>query len=232
MSIFERTELLLGSDAILKLNNCHVLVFGVGGVGGYVCEALARSGVGFIDIVDNDCVSMSNINRQIIATYDNIGLPKVDVMKKRLLSINPKIVINTLNTFVTKDNIALFAFSSYDYVIDCIDTISAKIAIVEACNSNNVKLISSMGAANKLNPMGFMIKDINKTTVDPIARVMRYELRKRGIKKLKVCYSEELPKHIDFSYEGNKRVVGSIATVPSACGLLIANEVILDLIEV
>ena len=203
MSIFERTELLLGSDAILKLNNCHVLVFGVGGVGGYVCEALARSGVGFIDIVDNDCVSMSNINRQIIATYDNIGLPKVDVMKKRLLSINPKIVINTLNTFVTKDNIALFAFSSYDYVIDCIDTISAKIAIVEACNSNNVKLISSMGAANKLNPMGFMIKDINKTTVDPIARVMRYELRKRGIKKLKVCYSEELPKHIDFSYEGN-----------------------------
>lgn len=236
MNEFQRTALLLGEDNILKLNNKTVAIFGVGGVGGYVCEALARSGVGHFVIVDNDNVSITNINRQIIALHNTIGRAKVDVMKERILSINPNAEVIAINEFILPNNSSSFDFKSYDYVVDCVDTVTAKIEIVLKSIEGSTKVISSMGAGNKLNPQAFKVTDIYKTSVDPLARVLRYELRKRGVKKLKVVYSTEQPLKIDDSNidedKGLRRTLpGSNAWVPASAGLLIASEVIKDLIE-
>lgn len=230
---FSRTEMLLGKNSMEKIYNSKVIVFGVGGVGGYVVETLARCGVGSIDIVDNDTVSITNINRQIIATMDSIGEYKVDVMKKRILAINPNCRVNAYKCFFLPENQDEFDFSLYDYIIDAVDTVSAKIALVVKANSTNTPIISSMGAGNKLNPQGFMIKDIYKTSVDPLARVMRYELKKRGIKKLKVGYSEEIPLKIENNFDESikRSIPGSNSFVPASLGLLIASEVIKDLIK-
>ena len=228
---FSRTELLLGKDKIELLKNKKVLIFGIGGVGGFVCEALARSGIGYFDLVDNDKVSISNINRQIIATTKTIGLYKTELMKERIISINPSAVINTFNIFYTKDNQDVFDFNNYDYIIDCIDTVTSKLLIIEKATKLNKNIISSMGTGNKINPMMLEISDIFKTSVDPLAKVMRYELRKRGIKKLKVLYSKELPMKLEEEIinENNKVIPGSISFVPSTAGLIIASEVIKDL---
>ena len=228
---FSRTELLLGKDKIELLKNKKVLIFGIGGVGGFVCEALARTGIGFFDLVDNDKVSISNINRQIIATTKTIGLYKTELMKERIISINPSAVINTFNIFYTKDNQDVFDFNNYDYIIDCIDTVTSKLLIIEKATNLNKNIISSMGTGNKINPMMLEISDIFKTSVDPLAKVMRYELRKRGIKKLKVLYSKELPMKLEEEIinENNKVIPGSISFVPSTAGLIIASEVIKDL---
>jgi tRNA threonylcarbamoyladenosine dehydratase len=230
---FSRTELLIGSEAIKKLNNSRVAVFGVGGVGGYVVEALARSGVGQIDIIDNDTVSLTNINRQIIATYETIGRYKVDVMEERILSINPNCLVNKYKTFFLPENKDTFPFEKYDYVVDAIDTVAGKIGIIEKCNSLNIPLITACGCGNKLNPQGFIVTDIYKTKIDPLARVLRVELKKRGIKKLKVVYSQEQPiKPLKSEEESTKRAIpGSNAFVPSSAGLLIASVVVKDLIK-
>ena len=236
MNEFQRTALLLGEDNILKLNNKTVAIFGVGGVGGYVCEALARSGVGHFVIVDNDNVSITNINRQIIALHNTIGRAKVDVMKERILEINPNAEVIAIKEFILPNNSSSFDFKSFDYVVDCVDTVTAKIEIVLKSIEGSTKVISSMGAGNKLNPQAFKVTDIYKTSVDPLARVLRYELRKRGVKKLKVVYSTEQPLKIDDSNidedKGLRRTLpGSNAWVPASAGLLIASEVIKDLIE-
>ena len=228
---FSRTELLLGKDKIELLKNKKVLIFGIGGVGGFVCEALARTGIGYFDLVDNDKVSISNINRQIIATTKTIGLYKTELMKERIISINPSANVKTYNIFYTKDNQDVFDFNNYDYIIDCIDTVTSKLLIIEKATKLNKNIISSMGTGNKINPMMLEISDIFKTSVDPLAKVMRYELRKRGIKKLKVLYSKELPMKLEEEIinENNKVIPGSISFVPSAGGLIIASEVIKDL---
>ena len=232
MEELSRTKMLLGKDSVDKLKDKRVIVFGIGGVGGYVCEAIARTGVGVIDLVDNDTVSLSNINRQIIALHSTVGKFKTEVMKERIFDINPEIKVNIYNTFLTKDNISDFDFTKYDYVVDAIDTVSAKIALVEACNMTNTPIISSMGAGNKLDPCAFKVADIYKTSVCPLARVMRNELKKRGIKKLKAVYSEEAPVVTGESaeYEG-KRPPASCAFIPSVVGLIIASELIKDLIK-
>ena len=228
---FSRTELLLGKDKIELLKNKKVLIFGIGGVGGFVCEALARTGIGYFDLVDNDKVSISNINRQIIATTKTIGLYKTELMKERIESINPSANVKTYNLFYTKDNQDVFDFNNYDYIIDCIDTVTSKLLIIEKATKFNKNIISSMGTGNKINPMMLEISDIFKTSVDPLAKVMRYELRKRGIKKLKVLYSKELPMKLEEEIinENNKVIPGSISFVPSVGGLIIASEVIKDL---
>ena len=222
---FSRTELLLGKDKIELLKNKKVLIFG------FVCEALARTGIGYFDLVDNDKVSISNINRQIIATTKTIGLYKTELMKERIISINPSANVKTYNIFYTKDNQDVFDFNNYDYIIDCIDTVTSKLLIIEKATKLNKNIISSMGTGNKINPMMLEISDIFKTSVDPLAKVMRYELRKRGIKKLKVLYSKELPMKLEEEIinENNKLIPGSISFVPSAGGLIIASEVIKDL---
>lgn len=231
---FSRTELLLGTDAIKKLHNAKVAIFGVGGVGGYVCEALVRSGVGHFELIDNDDVSITNINRQIIATHSTVGRNKVDVMTERMLDINPNADIKPRKCFFLPENADEFDFSEYDYVVDAVDTVAAKIELAVRCHQANVPIISSMGAGNKLDPTGFKIADINKTSVDPLARVMRRELRNRGIKKLKVVYSEEkaIKPVIEIQEDVNKRSIpGSTAFVPSVVGLIIASEVIKDIIK-
>lgn len=223
--IFSRTELLLGKEAIDKLKNSRVAVFGVGGVGGYTVEALVRSGIGTIDIIDNDTVAESNINRQIIATSENIGEYKVDTAKKRILKINPNVIVNTHKCFYLPETADEFDFSDYDYVVDAIDTVSGKIALVCQAQKAGTPIISSMGAGNKLDAAAFEVADIYKTSVCPLARVMRRELKKRGIKKLKVVYSkEEAIKHSESS-----NFPGSVAFVPSVAGLIMAGEVIKDL---
>ena len=230
---FSRTELMLGKNAIDKLKASRVAVFGVGGVGGYVVEALARAGVGNFDLIDNDVVSISNINRQIIATLDTIGLPKVEVMKNRILSINKDANINVYQCFYLPSNEHLFDFSKYDYVVDAVDTVTAKISIIMKAKENNVKVISSMGTGNKLDPTKFEISDIYKTSVCPLAKVMRHELKKRGVKSLKVLYSKELPVELSetLTADNGKVVPGSVSFVPSVAGLIIAGEVIKDLIK-
>lgn len=234
---FLRTQLLLGEGAMKRLAGSRVAVFGIGGVGGYVAEALVRSGIGEIDIIDNDTVNVTNINRQIFATYDSIGKLKVDVAFDRLKSINPDVKINKYNVFYTTENSDEFDFSVYDYVVDAIDTVSGKISIIVNSQKCGTPVISSMGAGNKLDPTQFEISDIYKTSVCPLARVMRYELKKRGIKKLKVVYSKEKPivpnyDNTDFELENTKKKVpGSVAFVPSVVGLIIAGEVIKDLIK-
>ena len=230
---FSRTEMLLGKEGIKKLQKSRIIVFGVGGVGGYCIEALTRSGIGNIDIVDNDLVSITNINRQIIATLKTIGKYKVDVMKERMLEINPDVKVNVFKTFYTPDNSSEFNFSKYDYVVDAIDTVKSKIELVLKAKEADTPIICAMGAGNKLEPAKFEVNDIYKTSVCPLARVMRTELKKRNIKKLKVVYSKESPikplKNLEKT--AKRQTPGSIATLPSVMGLIIANEVIKDLIS-
>lgn len=226
---FSRTETLLGLDKMNKLKNSRVIIFGVGGVGGYVIEALTRSGFKQIDIVDFDSVSLTNINRQIIALHSTVGKLKIDVMKERMLDINPNIVVNTYPVFLDDTNIESFNLSQYDYVVDAIDSVTSKILLIEYCVKNNIKIISSMGTGNKLDPSLFKISDISKTSVCPLAKVIRYELRKRGINHLKVLFSTETPIKNFVEGEGNKLAPSSISFVPSSAGLLIASEVIKDL---
>ena len=229
---FARTELLLGKDAVEHLSHCRVAVFGIGGVGGYVCEALARSGVGSFDLIDNDKVCLSNINRQIIATMKTVGEYKTRVMKNRILDINPEAVVNTYECFFLPETAADFPFDQYDYVVDAIDTVTAKIELVMQCRKAGVPIISSMGAGNKLDPTQFRVADIYKTKMDPLAKVMRRELKKRGVTKLKVVYSEEEPISLPESEpqpNGRRSTPGSTAFVPSVAGLIIAGEVIKDL---
>ena len=229
---FSRTELLLGKEGVEKLKRARVAVFGVGGVGGYVVEALARSGVGALDLIDKDVVSESNINRQIIALHSTVGQLKTEAAANRARDINPHIVVRTHNVFYLPENAQEFDFSQYDYVVDAIDTVSGKIALIEQAKRSNTSVISSMGAGNKLDPTAFEVADITKTSVCPLARVMRRELKKRGIEHVKVVYSKEepLPSNVTDE-ESGKSVPGSIAFVPSVVGLIIAGEVIKDLIK-
>lgn len=230
--MFSRTELLIGSKAVEKLANSRVAVFGVGGVGGYVVEALVRSGIGTLDLVDNDDVSISNINRQIIATTKTVGRSKVDVAKERALEINPNVKINTYQMFYTSETSGQFDFSQYDYVVDAIDTVGGKLSLVEKSKSAGTPIICAMGAGNKLDPTMFEVADISQTSVCPLARVMRTELKKRNISGVKVVYSKEIPQKSDLIDEKTgKSIPGSISFVPSVVGLIIASEVIKDLIK-
>lgn len=221
---FSRTAQLIGEENVKNLFSKHIIVFGCGGVGGFVVEALARSGIGKISLVDNDSVNISNINRQIIALHSTVGKQKVDVLKNRILDINPNCQVFTFNTFFLPENSHSFDFSQYDYVVDAVDTVTAKIEIIKKSKDANVPIISSMGTGNKLNPLAFKVADISKTNVCPLARVMRNELKKRGISKVKCIYSEELPVI-------QTQTPASIAFVPSVAGLLIASEVIKDLMK-
>lgn len=232
---FNRTELLLGKENMEKLKKAHVLIFGIGGVGGYVVEALARSGIYHFTLVDNDVISETNINRQIIATLDNIGEDKVEVMKKRILSINKEAEVEIRKCFYLPETADQFDFSEYDFVVDCVDTVSAKLSIIIEAKKNNVPVISAMGAGNKLNPAMLEVADISKTSVDPLAKVIRTELRKRGINHLKVVYSKEQPikttdPNVELKEKSQRPVPGSNAFVPSAMGLIMASEIIKDLI--
>lgn len=234
---FSRTALLVGEEAIEKLQASRVAIFGIGGVGGYVAEALARSGVGCFDLIDNDTVALTNLNRQIIATHATLGQPKVQVMAERIHAINPEAKVHVHQCFFLPENAHEFDFAQYDYVVDAVDTVAAKIAIIMAAKAANVPVISSMGAGNKMDPGKFQVADIFKTSVDPLARVMRQEMKKRGVKKLKVVYSTELPL-TPVDAEGacqaeapqRRALPGSTAFTPSAAGLLLASEVVKDLI--
>ncbi|MBQ2932933.1 MAG: tRNA threonylcarbamoyladenosine dehydratase [Clostridia bacterium] len=231
---FSRTEMLLGTENMNKLQTAHVAVFGLGGVGGHAVEALARSGVGCFSLFDADTVAESNLNRQIIATIDTVGKNKTEAMKNRILSINPDAKVITHKIFYLPENADNFLLSGYDYVVDAIDTVSAKIELAVRCENEGIPLISSMGTGNKLNPAELKVTDIYKTSVCPLARVMRRELKARGIKKLKVVYSEEKPITPLFaeSSTNGKQSPGSTAFVPSVAGLIIASEVIKDLCDI
>lgn len=220
---FQRTRQLLGSEEVDRLQEASVLLFGIGGVGGFTCEALARAGVGRIHIVDKDVVDVTNINRQIIATHDTVGRPKVDVMQERLLSINPDIQVEATECFYLPDRAAEFDFGAYDYVIDAIDNVSAKLSIICEAKAAGTPIISSMGTGNKLDPTRFEIADIHKTSVCPLAKVIRKGLKDRGIKDVKVLYSREEPVRTGL------RTPASVSFVPSVAGLIIAGEVIKDL---
>ncbi len=232
---FKRTELLMGEEALEKLARSRVAVFGIGGVGGYVCEALVRSGIGAFELVDMDTVSISNLNRQIIALESTIGRYKAEVMKERMLDINPSVRVSIRNCFFLPENADTFDFTGYDYVVDAVDTVTAKIAIILKAKEAGVPVISSMGAGNKLDPGRFKVSDIYKTSVCPLAKIMRHEMKKRGIKELKVVYSDETPikrKKDDNACDDGKRVKqipGSCAFVPAAAGLVIAGEVVREL---
>lgn len=228
---FSRTEMMLGNDGMNKLSHARVAVFGIGGVGGYTVEALARSGVGAIDLIDNDTVAESNINRQIIALESTVGMYKVDAAKARIYDINPNCTVVVHKLFFMPDTSSEFDFSQYDYVVDAIDTVTGKIEIIKRANEAGVPVISSMGAGNKLDPTQFEVSDIYKTSVCPLARAMRQQLKKRGIEKLKVVYSKEQPVVLPDAKNGTsgKRVPSSNAFVPSVAGLIIAGEVIKDI---
>lgn len=244
---FSRTELLLGKEAMEQLSKARVAVFGVGGVGGYACEALVRSGIGAFDLIDDDKVCLTNLNRQIIATRKTVGRYKTDVMKERMLEINPDVDVAIHKCFFLPENADEFPFEEYDYIIDAVDTVTAKIELVMKAQEKNVPIISSMGAGNKLDASMFQVADIYKTKVCPLAKVMRRELKKRGVKKLKVVYSEEKPtrpiEDMAISCRTNcicppgakhtcterRDIPGSVAFVPSVAGLIIAGEVIKDL---
>lgn len=232
MCWYERTELLLGSGAYETLSSKRVAVFGVGGVGGYTVEALARAGVGTLDLIDSDCVCLSNINRQIIATRKTLGMLKVDAAAERCRDINPDIKVNTYPVFFLPENAEDFDFSKYDYVVDAVDTVSAKIGIAQKAKELGMPAISSMGAGNKLHPELLEVADIYETSVCPLARVMRRELKKRGINSLKVVYSKEPPAETNAPVENGKKIPGSVSFVPSAAGLIIAGEVIKDLLGI
>lgn len=247
---FARTQLLLGPEAMEKLAHSRVAVFGVGGVGGYVCEALARSGVGAFDLIDDDKVCLTNINRQIIATRKTIGKYKAEVMRERILDINPSADIRVYKCFFLPENADEFPFDEYDYVVDAVDTVTAKIELVMKAQEKGVRIISSMGAGNKLDASAFRMADIYKTKVCPLAKVMRRELKKRGVKKLKVVYSEEkaltpledesiscrsncvCPPGTEHKCTDRRAIPGSVAFVPPVAGLIIAGEVIKDLCEI
>lgn len=244
---FSRTQLLLGESAMQELANKRVAVFGIGGVGGYACEALVRSGIGAFDLIDDDKVCLTNLNRQIIATRKTVGKYKTEVMKERMLEINPNVDVRIHNCFFLPENADKFPFDEYDYIIDAVDTVTAKISIIMKANELGIPVISSMGAGNKLDPTAFRVADIYKTRVCPLAKVMRRELKKRGIKKLKVVYSQEKPtrpiEDMSISCRSHcicppgaahkcterRDIPGSTAFVPSVVGLIIAGEVIKDL---
>lgn len=230
-SEFDRLKMQIGDEAFDKLSESRVAVFGVGGVGGFAVEALARCGIGYIDLIDNDTVSITNLNRQIIALHSTIGKYKVDVAKERILDINPSAKVNVYKIFYTKETADEFDFSKYDYIIDAIDTVAGKLEIVERAVKSGAHVISSMGAGNKMHPEMFEISDIYKTSVCPLAKVMRQELKKRRIKHLKVVYSKEIPTKTSV-YDADKKrsVPASNAFVPSVAGLLIASQVVRDLI--
>ncbi|ERK28779.1 tRNA threonylcarbamoyladenosine dehydratase [Clostridium intestinale] len=244
-----RTELLIGSEGLEKLKNSKVIVFGIGGVGSYTVESLARAGVGTLVLIDDDTICLTNLNRQVHATYSTISKSKVEVMKERVLSINRKCNVITYETFVTEENIPEFISEDTDYVVDAIDTVSAKIALAVYCQDKNIKIMSSMGTGNKLDPSQFKVTDIYKTRVCPLAKVMRYELRKRGVKSLKVVYSEETPikpKSEDVvtcktgcvCTGGTKKctirrqIPGSISFVPPVAGMIIASQVVKDMLNI
>ena len=226
-----RTAMLIGDEGVERLRNSRVAVFGVGGVGGYAVEALARAGVGAIDLIDSDRVSLSNINRQIIATHDTVGEYKCDVARARILSINPACSVTVYNVFFDESVKDSFDFSSYDYVVDAIDSLGAKIELIATAKAANTPIISAMGAGNKLDPTRFEVSDISKTEVCPLARAVRTSLKKRGIHHLKVVYSKEPPVTPPVVSDGEcRRVPASISFVPSSMGLIIAGEVIKDLV--
>ena len=230
---FSRTELLLGADGMEKLKRARVAVFGIGGVGGYAVEALARAGIGALDLIDNDVISLTNINRQIIALHSTVGLPKTDVMAARVRDINPECEVRTYQMFYGPDTAEQFDFAQYDYIIDAIDTVTGKLALAVNAQKANTPIISSMGTGNKLDPTAFTVTDIYKTSFCPLARIMRKELRKRGIERLKVVYSEEealTPEGVTEELpQGRRSIPGSVSFVPSAAGLILAGEVIKDL---
>ena len=231
---FLRTEMLLGRDAIEKLHSARVAVFGLGGVGGYAVEAMARSGVGSLDLIDSDIVSISNLNRQILAAHSTVGMLKVDAARQRVLDINPACVVRTYPIFYTPETADQFDFTQYDYIVDAIDTVTGKLALVERAVAVNKPIICCMGTGNKLDASAFQVADISKTTMCPLARVMRKELSKRGIRHLKVVYSqEEAITPTGWEEEaaalGKRQIPGSVAFVPGAAGLLLAGEVVRDL---
>lgn len=229
MSIYERTELLFGDDSTAKLKSKKVIVFGAGGVGSYALEALARAGIGEIAVCDSDVVSESNINRQLIALSGNIGTDKTEAVRMRIEEINPEIKVTPIKKILTKDNLDEFSLDGYDYIVDAIDSVSAKIALAVYAGEKGIPIISSMGTGNKLCPEKFEVSDIYETSVCPLARVMRYELRKRGVKGLKVVWSREEP--ILKNGNSGERIVGSAPFVPGVAGLIMAGEVIKDLIK-
>lgn len=234
---FSRTELLLGPEAMARLHRAKVLVFGIGGVGAFVVEALARSGVGHLTLVDHDTVSLSNLNRQLIATHETVGRRKVDVMKERILSINPAAEVEARAEFLTEETLDNFPLTTYDYIVDAIDTVSSKLALAQKAEMLGVPLISCMGAGNKLDPSQFRFADIYETSVCPLARVMRRELKARGVKKLRVLYSVEppmkptVPETMLRENPGKRQLPGSVAFVPSVAGLMIGGEVVKALIS-
>ncbi len=232
LNAFSRTELLIGAEGVKKLAASRVAVFGVGGVGGYCVEALARAGIGALDLVDSDTVSLTNINRQLHATTKTLGSYKVDVAAERVKEINPSCVVRTFKTFFLPETAGEFDFHLYDYIVDAIDTVTGKIALAVGAKACNTPLISSMGAGNKLDPTKFEVADLSKTSVCPLARTMRHELKKRGIEHLKVVYSKEEPiRPLPSEEESGKRETpGSISFVPSVAGLILAGEVVKDLI--
>lgn len=225
-----RTELLLGKEGIEKLKNAHVAVFGIGGVGSFAVEAIARAGVGKISLIDKDIVDITNINRQLLADFTTIGLIKTEVMKKRILAINPLCIVNDYNIFFNEESYSIFfEKQSYDYIIDAIDTVASKIFLINSAYKNNIPIISSMGMGNKLQPTMIEVADIHKTSVCPLARIIRKEAKEKRIKKLKVVYSKELP--IKINNPSNTKLVGSVSFVPSCAGLIIAGEVIKDIVN-
>lgn len=231
MEKLKRTEMLFGKEKVDSLSDKKVIVFGIGGVGGYTCEALARTGVGAIDLVDNDTVAESNINRQIIALSSTVGKYKTEAMRDRIKDINPEIKVNVINEFFTSETVESFDFTEYDYIVDAIDTVSTKIALVEKAYNLNIPIISAMGAGNKTDPCAFKVADIYKTSVCPLARAMRQRLKEKGIKRLKVVYSEEKPSCAYQEKDGGRLAPASCAFVPSVAGLIIASEVIKDLMN-
>ena len=232
---FARTRILLGDKAVDRLAQARVAIFGIGGVGGYVCEALARSGVGALDLIDSDKVSLTNINRQIIATHDTLGRYKTEVMRERILSVNPQADVRTYQCFFLPETAEQFSFAQYDYVVDAVDTVTAKIALVLKAEAEKVPIISSMGAGNKLDAGAFQVADIYETKICPLAKVMRRELRKRQVEHLKVVYSQEEPVRLVGArmdgQEKRRAIPGSVAFVPSVAGLMIAGEVVKDLVS-
>ena len=231
---FLRTAMLLGEEAIEKLQKARVAVFGIGGVGGYTVEALARAGIGRIDVIDNDCVSLSNINRQILATHSTVGMPKVEAARKRILDINPDCRVVTHQVFYTPETEGQFDFTQYDYIVDAIDTVTGKLALVQNAHAAGTPIICCMGTGNKLDASAFQVADISKTSMCPLARIMRKELGKRGIKHLKVVYSqEEALTPTGWEEEaaalGKRQIPGSVSFVPGAAGLILAGEVIKDI---
>ena len=229
-----RTAMLLGEKALERLQNAHVAVFGVGGVGGHLCEALARAGVGAIDLFDNDTVSVSNLNRQLVALHSTLGQNKVDVMKARILDINPACRVQTYPVFYLPENADAYPLTAYDYIADAIDTVSAKVELAVRADQAGIPILAAMGAGNRTDPTRFAVRDLFETTGCPLARVMRRELKARGVKRLKVVFSDEpalKPLEDPFAGEGKKRSPGSLSFVPSAVGLIMAREIVFDLLK-